>query len=100
MTFIYQGKMFSEKQKALVDVFGSKASKRIVRNREENRVQVDNVSGANAITQTLSKKVQAQSDIIAAKKARDPKYTTGKRNLPCRLYVSNNLADILCPINR
>ncbi|ETW09610.1 hypothetical protein H310_00147 [Aphanomyces invadans] len=66
---------YSECQKNLVDVFGSKASKRIVRSREENKIQVENIRGASSITQTFSEKVQENSDLLAAKRAADPKFS-------------------------
>ncbi|RHY92939.1 hypothetical protein DYB35_000484 [Aphanomyces astaci] len=65
-----------ERQKNLVDVFGSKASKRIVRSREENKIQVDNIRGASSITQTFSEKVQENTELLAAKRAADPKFSS------------------------
>ncbi|KAF0685447.1 Aste57867_22661 [Aphanomyces stellatus] len=67
---------FAERQKNLVDAFGSKASKRIVRSREENKINIDNVRGALSITQTFSEKVAENTELLAAKRAKDPKYTS------------------------
>ncbi|CAK4632997.1 hypothetical protein LEN26_010885 [Aphanomyces euteiches] len=71
-----EGASYSERQKNLADAFGSKAAKRIVRSREENKIQVENIRGATSISHTLAEKVQENSEQLAAKRAKDPKYTT------------------------
>ncbi|TMW61510.1 hypothetical protein Poli38472_012701 [Pythium oligandrum] len=56
-------KSYMEKKRDLVEAFGSKKSKRIQKSIEENIVNVQNVSGAASITETLKKQMEkAQED--------------------------------------
>ncbi|OQR97339.1 hypothetical protein ACHHYP_12137 [Achlya hypogyna] len=68
-------KSYAERTADLVNAFGSKVSKRIVKSREDNMVQVGNITGASAITNALTQKVHQTNEELAAKRANDPTYT-------------------------
>lgn len=48
-----------DQRKALVNAFGNKASKRIVKNVEENRLNPSNIAGSKAVHRVLEEKMQA-----------------------------------------
>jgi DNA-directed RNA polymerase I subunit RPA49 len=54
-----EDKSFMEQRRDLVEVFGSKKSKRMQKSREENIVDLEHISGAASVTQTLQKKISA-----------------------------------------
>jgi hypothetical protein len=61
-----EAKSYMDKKRDLVEMFGSKKSKRIQKSIEENIVNVQNVSGAASITETLKKQMsKAQEDARA-----------------------------------
>lgn len=69
-------KNYMDQRRDLVEVFGSKKSKRMQKSREENMVNLDNISGAATLAQTLQKKVDsAQKELLEAK-ARDAGYSS------------------------
>ncbi|EQC40984.1 hypothetical protein SDRG_02046 [Saprolegnia diclina VS20] len=68
-------KSYAQRTAELVNAFGSKVSKRIVKSREDNKVQVGNITGASAITQALTQKAVSTAEELALKRANDPKYT-------------------------
>ncbi|KAJ0399066.1 hypothetical protein P43SY_008686 [Pythium insidiosum] len=63
------GKSYLEKKRDLVELFGSKKSKRIQKSIEENIVNVQNVSGAASITETLKKQMDKAAQDAAARDA-------------------------------
>ncbi len=64
-----------DRRRDLVEVFGSKKSKRIVKSREENMVKVQNVSGASTVTQTLKTKIDDATQRMNEAKVKDASYT-------------------------
>jgi DNA-directed RNA polymerase I subunit RPA49 len=69
-------KSFMEQRRDLVEVFGSKKSKRMQKSREENMVQLDNISGAASVADTLQKKVDKAQKALLEARARDANYST------------------------
>lgn len=69
-------KNFMEQRRDLVEVFGSKKSKRMQKSREENMVQLDNISGAATITDTLQKKIDKAQKKLLEERARDVNYSS------------------------
>eukprot|EP00644_Phytophthora_capsici_P009112 jgi/Phyca11/526040/estExt2_fgenesh1_pm.C_PHYCAscaffold_60129 len=65
----------SENRRDLVEVFGSKKSKRMQKNREENIVDLEHISGATSISQTLKKKITAAQRKLEEEQAQDGSYT-------------------------
>lgn len=59
-----ENKSFMEKKRDLVELFGSKKSKRIQKSMEENMVNVQSVSGAASITETLRKRINKASEEV------------------------------------
>ncbi|KAE9115748.1 hypothetical protein PF010_g9217 [Phytophthora fragariae] len=70
-----EDKSFMEQRRDLVEVFGSKKSKRMQKNREENIVNLENISGAASVTQTLQKKISAAQKQLEEERARDGSYS-------------------------
>ncbi|KAK1942930.1 DNA-directed RNA polymerase I subunit RPA49 [Phytophthora citrophthora] len=70
-----EDKSFMEQRRDLVEVFGSKKSKRMQKNREENIVDLEHISGATSISQTLKKKVSAAKRKLEEEQAQDGHYT-------------------------
>ncbi|KAF1778870.1 hypothetical protein JG687_00015660 [Phytophthora cactorum] len=68
-------KSFMEQRRDLVEVFGSKKSKRMQKNREENIVDLENISGAASVSQTLQKKISAAQRKLEEERAQDGGYT-------------------------
>jgi DNA-directed RNA polymerase I subunit RPA49 len=66
-----------ERRRDLVEVFGSKKSKRIVKSREENVVNLENVSGVSTVTKTLKSKIDDAAQRIRDEKAKDASYSSG-----------------------
>ncbi|TDH68098.1 hypothetical protein CCR75_007586 [Bremia lactucae] len=64
-----------EKRRDLIEAFGSKKSKRMQKNREENMLNLKNISGAASISQTLQTKMAAAKQKLAEKQAQDRSYT-------------------------
>ncbi|KAL7689794.1 putative RNA polymerase I associated factor, A49 [Plasmopara halstedii] len=64
-----------DQRRELVEVFGSKKSKRLQKNREENLVNLDNVSGATSVSQTLQKKIVAAKLKLDEERALDGTYS-------------------------
>ncbi|OQS03428.1 hypothetical protein THRCLA_04263 [Thraustotheca clavata] len=90
---IQKDKSYVERNAELVNVFGSKVSKRMVKSREENKIDTSNITSASAITQALTQKAQANAEELAAKRANDPKYT------PDSGAMNSTRAAILPPCN-
>ncbi|DAZ92753.1 TPA: hypothetical protein N0F65_000578 [Lagenidium giganteum] len=67
---------YMERRRDLVEAFGSKKSKRIQRSMEENMVNLQNVSGATSISQTLKKKVDKAQQQLNEERAKDASFTT------------------------
>ncbi|KAF1788602.1 RNA polymerase I associated factor, A49-like [Phytophthora cactorum] len=90
-------KSFMEQRRDLVEVFGSKKSKRMQKNREENIVDLENISGAASVSQTLQKKISAAQRKLEEERAQDGGYTKEEpRLLPpatlsCRHAISTHL---------
>lgn len=70
-----ESKSFMDQRRDLVEVFGSKKSKRMQKSREENLVNVQNISGSASVAQTLQKKIDKAQQQLATERARDPKYS-------------------------
>ncbi|GMF34729.1 unnamed protein product [Phytophthora lilii] len=70
-----EDKSFMEQRRDLVEVFGSKKSKRMQKSREENIVDLEHISGAASVTQTLQKKVTAAQRKLEEERARDGAYS-------------------------
>ncbi|POM81246.1 RNA polymerase I associated factor, A49-like protein, partial [Phytophthora palmivora] len=70
-----EDKSFMEKRRDLVEVFGSKKSKRIQKNREENIVDLENISGAASVAQTLQKKISDAKRKLEEERAQDGSYS-------------------------
>ncbi|KAL3667739.1 hypothetical protein V7S43_007292 [Phytophthora oleae] len=70
-----EDKSFMEQRRDLVEVFGSKKSKRMQKNREENIVDLEHISGATSISQTLKKKISAAQRKLEEERAQDGNYT-------------------------
>ncbi|CAH0515641.1 unnamed protein product [Peronospora belbahrii] len=64
-----------EQRRDLVEVFGSKKSKRMQKNRQENVVDLENISGASSVTQTLKKKISAAQRKRDDERAQDGRYS-------------------------
>ncbi|GAB9472182.1 hypothetical protein Gpo141_00009367 [Globisporangium polare] len=71
-----ESKSFMEQRRDLVEVFGSKKSKRMQKSREENLVNVQNISGAASVTQTLQKKIEKAQKTLDEERARDAKFSS------------------------
>ncbi|RLN45018.1 hypothetical protein BBJ29_003906 [Phytophthora kernoviae] len=71
-----EGKSFMEQRRDLVEVFGSKKSKRMQKNREENIVDLEHISGATSVSQTLQKKITAAQRTLEEERARDANYSS------------------------
>ncbi|OWZ14440.1 hypothetical protein PHMEG_00012092 [Phytophthora megakarya] len=80
-----EGKSFMEQRRDLVEVFGSKKSKRVQKSREENIVDLENISGAASVTQTLQKKMSA-----AQKKAQEERANGSFSKEAAALAVTRN----------
>ena len=74
-------KNFIEQRRDLVEVFGSKKSKRMQKNREENIVHHENISGATSVAQTLKKKISAAQRKLEEERAKDGSFTVEKAAL-------------------
>ncbi|KAG7379473.1 DNA-directed RNA polymerase I subunit RPA49 [Phytophthora pseudosyringae] len=70
-----EDKSFMEQRRDLVEVFGSKKSKRMQKNREENIVDLEHISGAASVSQTLQKKISAAKRKLEEERAQDGSYT-------------------------
>ncbi|KAL4158844.1 hypothetical protein PRNP1_004618 [Phytophthora ramorum] len=70
-----QDKSFMEQRRDLVEVFGSKKSRRMQKNREENVVDLEHISGAASVTQTLKNKITAAQRKLEEERAQDGSYT-------------------------
>ncbi|RLN86132.1 hypothetical protein BBJ28_00005160 [Nothophytophthora sp. Chile5] len=71
-----EGKSFMEQRRDLVEVFGSKKSKRMQKNREENVVDLEHISGAASVTETLKKKITSAKRKMEEERARDASYSS------------------------
>lgn len=71
-----ESKSFMEQRRDLVEVFGSKKSKRMQKSREENMVNIQNISGAASVADTLQKKIDKAQKKLDEERARDAKYST------------------------
>ena len=79
-------KSYMEQRRDLVEVFGSKKSKRMQKNREENMVDLDHISGATSVAQTLKKKISAAQRKLGDERAQDGAALAATRNAllpPC-----------------
>ncbi|CAH0486285.1 unnamed protein product [Peronospora farinosa] len=74
-------KSLMEKRRDLVVVFGSKKSKRMQKNREENIVDHENISGATSVAQTLMKKISAAQRKLDEERAQDGSFLVEKAAL-------------------
>uniref|UniRef100_K3WFG6 DNA-directed RNA polymerase I subunit RPA49 n=1 Tax=Globisporangium ultimum (strain ATCC 200006 / CBS 805.95 / DAOM BR144) TaxID=431595 RepID=K3WFG6_GLOUD len=70
-----ESKSFMEQRRDLVEVFGSKKSKRMQKSREENIVNIQNISGAVSVADTLQKKIDKAQKKLDEERARDGKYS-------------------------
>uniref|UniRef100_M4BJ52 DNA-directed RNA polymerase I subunit RPA49 n=1 Tax=Hyaloperonospora arabidopsidis (strain Emoy2) TaxID=559515 RepID=M4BJ52_HYAAE len=70
-----QDKSYMEQRRDLVEVFGSKKSKRLQKNREENVVDLGHISGATSVAQTLKKKISAAQRKLEDERAKDGSYS-------------------------
>ncbi|GMF58543.1 unnamed protein product [Phytophthora fragariaefolia] len=70
-----EDKSYMEQRRDLVEVFGSKKSKRMQKSREENIVNLENISGAASVTQALQKKITAAQRKLEEERARDGSYS-------------------------
>lgn len=70
------GKSVMEQRRDLVEVFGSKKSKTMQKTREENIVNLQNISGAQSVAATLQKKVDKAQKELKEQRARDSAFSS------------------------
>lgn len=86
-----------EQRRELVEVFGSKKSKRMQKTREENLVNLDNISGAASVSQTLQKKISAAKRKLEEERVQDGSFSKEEAALAATRNVLLPPCDVDAP---